>query len=55
MARPAGLGATDWTRAARPWEYLDFCSHDNLSYLIADYDQWLKALHEILLSNNATA
>jgi len=55
MDRPAGLGQTDWARAARPWEYLDFYSHDYLSYLITDYDQWLKALHKILLSSNATA
>ncbi len=48
MARPGGLGPTAWTRAERPWEYLDFYSHDHLSYLIQDYDRWLVALGAIL-------
>jgi len=51
--RPAGLGQTDWTRAARPWEYLDFYNHEYLSYLIADYDLWLKNLNEVLSQSRA--
>ncbi|QIF04148.1 hypothetical protein [Roseimicrobium sp. ORNL1] len=55
MSRPAGLGSTNWTRASRPWEYLDFYSHDYLSYAIADYDYWLESIGKILrLSNEMT-
>jgi hypothetical protein len=54
IERPAGLGTTKWTRAARPWEYLDFYSNEHLSYLIAGYDIWLKKLNAVL-SHNAAA
>lgn len=53
VRRPAGLGKTRWSRAARPWEYLDFYSYAYLSDLIADYDSWCEALKEILLLSNA--
>ncbi len=52
-SRPVGLGRTTWTRKARPWEYLDFYSRDDLSYLVADYDQWIEALGKILELKNA--
>ena len=52
-ARPSGLGLTDWSRAKRPWEYLDFYSYDNLSYLIADYDYWLEGLESVFRQNTA--
>lgn len=52
VSRPSALGETEWARAARPWEYLDFYSHDSLSYLIADYDLWLERLNEVLSQTN---
>jgi len=51
VARPSGLGQTDWTRAARPWEYMDFYSHGYLAYLIVDYDLWLEKLNVVLSHN----
>jgi len=48
VPRPAGIGRTAWTRAKRPWEYLDFYDHANLSDLIDGYDGWRAAVWRIL-------
>ena len=55
FARPSGLGKTKWTRAERPWEYLDFYSGEYLAYLIADYDLWLERLQEVFCHKNPPA
>jgi hypothetical protein len=41
--------------AKRPWNYLGFYSHEYLAYLIADFDEWLKTLKNVLQQSNAAA
>lgn len=48
VSRPAGLGTTDWLRANRPWQYLDFYSQGYLSPVIAEYDVWRSAVWKVL-------
>lgn len=48
LKRPGGLGDTDWTRANRPWEYLDFYSFCHLDYLVDGYGAWLEALQDVV-------
>ena len=48
--RPAGLGEVAFAREARPWCYTDFYLSSYLDYVIADYSQWIAALHKIVES-----
>jgi hypothetical protein len=48
VPRPAGLGQTEWYRAERRWQYLDFYHHDYLSGVIAGYDEWRSAVWRVL-------
>jgi hypothetical protein len=48
VPRPAGLGQTEWYRAQRPWQYLDFYDHAYLSGVIAGYDEWRSAVWQVL-------
>jgi hypothetical protein len=48
VPRPAGLGQTNWYRARRPWQYLDFYDHAYLSGVIEGYDRWRSAVWRIL-------
>lgn len=48
VPRPGGLGQTEWYRARRPWEYLDFYDHAYLSGVIAGYDTWRAAVWRVL-------
>jgi hypothetical protein len=49
VARPAGLGQTQWYRAQRPWQYMDFYDHAYLSGVIDGYDDWRLAVWRVLL------
>lgn len=40
VPRPGGLGTTRWSRASRPWEYLDFYMDTHLVDLIEGYAGW---------------
>jgi hypothetical protein len=48
VLRPAGLGQTNWYRAQRPWQYLDFYDHAYLSGVIQGYDDWRAAVCRVL-------
>jgi len=47
-ARPAGLGQTRRSQAARPWEYLDFYMDVYLETFIEDYTAWRTAVLRVL-------
>ena len=48
VARPAGGGKTDWSRAKRPWEYLDFYMDVYLTDVIEGYLDWRNAILRVL-------
>lgn len=48
VPRPAGLGRTNWYRAKRPWQYLDFYDYFYLAGVIEGYDAWRAAVWQVL-------
>jgi hypothetical protein len=46
--RPAGLGATKWYQAQRPWNYLDFYCCSYLDGVVEEYDLWRSAVWKVL-------
>ena len=48
LTRPGGVGETGWSRAARPWEYLDFYMDVYLTGVIERYVDWRNAILRVL-------
>ena len=48
FTRPSSIGKTEWLRAQRPGEYLDFYMADYISDLIEGYSTWRDAVLQIL-------